>query len=148
MKDSIHQRLFKQQTVNSSIRRLKSGQLPSVDSLDSALLSVYNHETDLFNSKFEVYHQMKNSTVEDRPTSTVDDIHTNRQIYFHHPLKIGKLTNLNCLQHNSIFVCFVIGGISEKKSPHSVKLICIGQHTPITNPGYSRQPVDGNIFNY
>lgn len=41
-----------------------------------------------------------------------------------------------------------IGGVCEKISPHSVKLMNHGPHTPLTNPGYSRQNTDGNVFNY
>lgn len=42
----------------------------------------------------------------------------------------------------------LIGGVRGRVSPHSVKLINVGQHTPLTNPGYSRQTSDGNVFNY
>lgn len=42
----------------------------------------------------------------------------------------------------------LIGGVREKVSPYSVKLINVGQHTPLTNPGYCRQTSDGNVFNY
>lgn len=42
----------------------------------------------------------------------------------------------------------IIGGIAERNSPHSVKLINSGPHTHLTNPGYSRQDSDGNYFRY
>lgn len=91
MKNSAHERLFKQETVNSSIRNLKSNKLPAVDSLDLVLLSVYNHETDLFRSKFDVYLQKESAKVENvKRSSTVTDINTIRRNYFHHPLVFGR----------------------------------------------------------
>lgn len=41
-----------------------------------------------------------------------------------------------------------IGGITQKISPHSVKLMNNGHHTPLTNPGYSRKDKYGSFFNY
>lgn len=43
---------------------------------------------------------------------------------------------------------FFEGGIQDKKSPHSVKLINSGPHSQLVNNGYSRQPADGNFFRY
>lgn len=40
------------------------------------------------------------------------------------------------------------GGLKERISHNSVKLACSGQHTSLTNPGYSRQSGDGNYFYY
>lgn len=42
----------------------------------------------------------------------------------------------------------VISSLTEKISPHSIKLMNSGHHTPLTNPGYSRQQGDGNYFRY
>lgn len=41
-----------------------------------------------------------------------------------------------------------IGGLVARNSPHSVKLINSAPHTHLTNPGYSRQTLDGNVFRY
>lgn len=40
------------------------------------------------------------------------------------------------------------GGVDERLSIHSVKLMNTGPHSQITNHGFSRQLGDGNFFNY
>lgn len=40
------------------------------------------------------------------------------------------------------------GGVKERRSPFSVKLMNSGVHSSQTNPGYSRQPAGGAIFFY
>ncbi|CAH2261681.1 jg12224 [Pararge aegeria aegeria] len=40
------------------------------------------------------------------------------------------------------------GGVTERNSPFSVKLMNSGVHSSQTNPGYSRQPAGGAIFFY
>lgn len=42
----------------------------------------------------------------------------------------------------------LIGGITEKKHPSNIKLINSSHHSPQTNGGYSRQPSDGNFYQY
>lgn len=42
----------------------------------------------------------------------------------------------------------LIGGVTEKKHPSNVKLINSSHHSPQTNGGYSRQPSDGNFYQY
>lgn len=42
----------------------------------------------------------------------------------------------------------LIGGIAAKKHPSSIKLINSSHHSPQTNGGYSRQPSDGNFYQY
>lgn len=97
------------------------------DSLDIILSSQYNHSNDLFGDKNLTV--LQDETCDKRTfrrlrnTKDVEKI-----IPLWHPLKIG--------------------GIPEKNSPHSVKLMNHGPHTPLTNPGYSRQNFDGNVFNY
>lgn len=125
------------------------------DSLDLILSSVYNHETQLFINKNDTVLQLENAKINPIKEKMIKDLNEMRKNYIHHPLILGE-----CLSLYSVSICimwtvllikissFMLGGLLEKKSTHSIKLSCIGQHTPITNPGYSRQPVDGNIFNY
>ncbi|KAF7271718.1 uncharacterized protein LOC143194589 [Rhynchophorus ferrugineus] len=42
----------------------------------------------------------------------------------------------------------LIGGVTELKHPSSVKLMNSSHHSPQTNAGYSRQPSDGNFYQY
>jgi hypothetical protein len=75
---------------------------------------------------------LQNETVDDRCTvkrlKNTRDLSPVKVVLLKHPLKLG--------------------GIAEKISPHNVKIMNSGPHTPLTNPGYSRQTGDGNFFNY
>lgn len=42
----------------------------------------------------------------------------------------------------------LIGGLAVKKHPSSIKLMNSSHHSPQTNAGYSRQPSDGNFYQY
>lgn len=42
----------------------------------------------------------------------------------------------------------LIGGIAAKKHPSNIKLMNSSHHSPQTNAGYSRQPSDGNSYQY
>lgn len=151
--DSVHQRLFKQDTVNTLARR---GTIKPVDSLDLSLSSVYNHETDLFLNRKQTILQMANWPDDPNKKRLYEEMKQRQRTSLHHPLIIGndqqkKYTTKKksyTLKYLEYFAISEPGGITERKSPHSVKLICIGHHTHTTNPGYSRQPLDGNIFNY
>lgn len=102
------------------------------DSLDLVLNTCYDHSSDLFVSKSEVHIQRESgprgSKLCQRPNSIL--CHSKIQASAYHTTGV------------------FLGGIHERGSPYSVKLINIGQHTPLTNPGYSRQTSDGNFFNY
>uniref|UniRef100_A0A182UE87 Uncharacterized protein n=1 Tax=Anopheles melas TaxID=34690 RepID=A0A182UE87_9DIPT len=100
-----------------------------VDSLDITLAAQYNHSDDLFLGKNDVVLQeetLGRSTF--RRLRNTRDLSPEKIIPLKHPL--------------------LIGGLKEKVSPNSVKLMNTGPHTPLTNPGYSRQSGDGNFFNY
>uniref|UniRef100_A0A336LSQ2 CSON015192 protein n=1 Tax=Culicoides sonorensis TaxID=179676 RepID=A0A336LSQ2_CULSO len=124
-----HERVFLHQTLASARRSANFRNYPTIprDSLDIILTSQYNHSNDLFYDKNSTVLQDetcgKRTFRRLKNTKDVEKI-----IPVWHPLKIG--------------------GISEKNSPHSVKLMNHGPHTPLTNPGYSRQNFDGNVFNY
>uniref|UniRef100_A0A1B0GL18 Uncharacterized protein n=1 Tax=Lutzomyia longipalpis TaxID=7200 RepID=A0A1B0GL18_LUTLO len=111
------------------MERETSAQCTPKDALDMVLTSRYNHSDHLWHTKSEIHIQpetcgertfrrLRNSV--DSPAPKTERLG--------HPL--------------------CIGGITERISPHSVKLIHSGPHTPLTNPGYSRQTSDGNFFNY
>lgn len=152
---NVFQRLFKKDTVNSLIRRLSDKEMCN-DSLDLVLSSVYNHETDLFVSKFNTLLQLDNAKYNPIKERLYGEMIQAQKNNIHHPLVIGKfhiqillsIIEQECIEKSLVDNSIISAGITEKKSPHSIKLICTGEHTPITNPGYSRQPLDGNIFKY
>lgn len=123
-------RLYFHQTLASARKAANFQTYPTLiphDSLDIILTANYNHSGDLFHGKNCTVMQGETLGCKTfrrlRNTKDVEKI-----IPVWHPLKIG--------------------GVSQKISPHSVKLMNNGPHTPLTNPGYSRQTTDGNIFNY
>lgn len=85
-----HQRLFEQKTINSFIR-CSSDKRNSLDSLDLSLSSVYNHETNLFASKFKTVLQLENSEFNPFEKQVFDEANKKCKKYLHHPLVIGKL---------------------------------------------------------
>nr|CAH7756911.1 unnamed protein product [Callosobruchus chinensis] len=42
----------------------------------------------------------------------------------------------------------LVGGITERRHPSNIKLMNSSHHSPQTNAGYSRQPSDGNFYQY
>lgn len=145
--ESVFMRLFQKDTVNSLARRISNNSI--ADSLDLVLSSVYNHEKDLFVNKFETLLQMDNAKHNPIKEKLYNEMIQKERNDIQHPLVIGKICDTLEMK---LIVTFrkkkLLGGLHERRSPHSVKLVCIGQHTPITNAGYSRQPLDGNIFKY
>lgn len=95
-----------------------------VDSLDMILRAGYNQSEDVFANKNEVYAQQRRTDC-------------GSELGFA-PSESREKSQMTIL----------VGGIPERISPHSIQLINIGQHTPKTNPGYSRQNNDGTFFNY
>ncbi|XP_026333052.1 uncharacterized protein C1orf194 [Hyposmocoma kahamanoa] len=123
-------RLFCHHTL-ASIRRLSFFHPFSIpeESLDIVLAATYNHSTEFMADKVDLYLQPETHGCEtwrrirntcDKPPPTV--------IPLGHPMKRG--------------------GITERKSPFSVKLMNSGVHSSQTNPGYSRQAAGGAIFFY
>lgn len=129
---SPHDRMHYHQTLNSSRRfagfQPDASKIPT-DSLDLLLQSQYQHAAEVFADAVDVV--LTHETV-GRPTfrrlRNTKDLASERVIAIGHPLAIG--------------------GIRERIDPDNVKLMCSGHHTTQTNPGYSRQPGDGNCFNY
>ncbi|XP_035906891.1 protein C1orf194 [Anopheles stephensi] len=126
-----NERVFYHQTLSSARRAahfVNHGNIP-VDSLDITLAAQYNHSDDLFLGKNDVV--LQDETLGKRTfrrLRNTRDLVPEKIIPLKHPL--------------------LVGGLREKASPNSVKLMNTGPHTPLTNPGYSRQSGDGNFFNY
>ncbi|KAL7015760.1 hypothetical protein ACKWTF_016658 [Chironomus riparius] len=125
-----HFRLYYHNTLSSARRHANFMNVKSPkDSLDIILASEYDHSNDLFLKKQEVFTQPE--TIEKmtfRRLKNTRDVKIEPPVYLSHPLKRG--------------------GITERLSTHSVKLINSGPHSQITNHGFSRQNVDGNFYNY
>ncbi|XP_028172800.1 cilia- and flagella-associated protein 276 [Ostrinia nubilalis] len=99
------------------------------DSLDLVLAATYNHSTEKFADKEDLYLQPETIGCETwRRLRNTYDKYPPKSVPMGHPMKRG--------------------GISEHKSPFSVKLMNSGVHSSQTNPGYSRQPAGGAIFFY
>uniref|UniRef100_A0A1Q3FSS7 Uncharacterized protein n=1 Tax=Culex tarsalis TaxID=7177 RepID=A0A1Q3FSS7_CULTA len=128
---SSNERVFYHQTLSSARRAanfVTVGAIPR-DSLDINLASQYNHSEELFKGKNDVVLQEETlGRGTSRRLRNTRDLSPEKIIPLKHPLKIG--------------------GLQEKASPYTVKLMNTGPHTPLTNPGYSRQTGDGNFFNY
>lgn len=131
-----HERTFLHQTLNNARKYVKYRQVDLIpkDSLDFQLSAKYVHCCQLFPSKVDyliqgetigesTFRRLRNTTDAKQKENLPDC-----SKIFDHPL--------------------IIGGITEKYSPHSVKLMNSGIHSQLTNPGYSRQPADGNFFHY
>ncbi|XP_055634083.1 cilia- and flagella-associated protein 276 [Toxorhynchites rutilus septentrionalis] len=128
---SPNERVFYHQTLSSARRAAKFVVLGPVprDSLDVNLASKYNHSEELFRDKNDVVIQEETLGQDTfRRLRNTRDLSPEKIIPLKHPLQMG--------------------GLHEKASPNSVKLMNTGPHTPLTNPGYSRQTGDGNFFNY
>ncbi|KAG5667431.1 hypothetical protein PVAND_015411 [Polypedilum vanderplanki] len=130
MDSEPHLRLYHHNTLSSARRHANFVNVKSpADSLDVILASEYDHSNDLFLDKEEVFKQPE---TKDKPTfrrlRNTRDVYIKPPVYLSHPL--------------------VKGGITERLSIHSVKLINSGPHSQITNHGFSRQNVDGNFYNY
>lgn len=89
---NVFQRLFKKDTVNSLVRRL-CDKKTCHDSLDLVLSSVYNHETDLFVSKFHTLLQLDNAKYNPVKEKLYNDMLESERNNIHHPLLIGNWFN-------------------------------------------------------
>lgn len=86
---NVFQRLFKNDTVNSLVRRSSDKNVCN-DSLDLVLSSVYNHETDLFVSKFDTLLQLDNAKYNPIKEKLYNEMIEAQRNDIHHPLVIGK----------------------------------------------------------
>ncbi|XP_055386350.1 protein CFAP276 [Condylostylus longicornis] len=126
-----YERLYYHQTLNAVRKsaRFRQSKLIPKDTLDFILQSNYNHSKETFPCKTDVY--LQNETMGKK---TFRVLRNQREIYVEPETILGHPIQ--------------IGGLKDKISPHSVKLIHSGHHSQMTNKGYSRQSGDGNIFHY
>lgn len=85
--DGVFQRLFKMDTVNTFARRVCD---KKVDSLDLVLSSVYNHEKDLFVSKFDTLLQLDNARYNPVKEKLYNELIEVQKNNIHHPVIIGN----------------------------------------------------------
>lgn len=88
--ETVFQRLFRRDTVNSLARRICDRKI-SRDSLDLALSSVYNHQQDLFVSKFDTLLQLENAKYNPIKEKLYMEKLRAQRNDIHHPLVIGKI---------------------------------------------------------
>lgn len=79
----ISNRLHNHQTINAITRKLNE---KIFNSLDNYLIASYDHEKDLFVSKFKVLEYR----IADEPIDTVEELKQKRISYIGHQLMIGK----------------------------------------------------------
>ena len=154
---SPHDRLYYHQTL-ASVRWAKrfsaTSKIPR-DSLDFQLQSRYNHSREIFPEKIDSVLQRETCLERGTNKSTFRTLRNTKLINIldqedlGHPLQFGKLFSVALVEAEIMTIClFSAGGIKEKMSPHSVKLINSGPHAQLVNNGFSRQPADGNFFRY
>ncbi|XP_069963606.1 protein CFAP276 [Bactrocera oleae] len=139
-----YERLFYHQTLNSvrkSKRFLATPEIPS-DSLDFQLQSRYDHSSEIFPERVDTLLQRETCACE----RTDDAADGTVELSTFRVLKNVKTVQLPAGDNQDHPL--KIGGIKEKISPHSVKLINSGVHTQLVNNGFSRQTGDGNFFRY
>lgn len=86
---NVFLRLFKKDTVNTLARRLCDKKMCH-DSLDLVLSSVYNHEKDLFASKFDTLLQLENARYNPAKEKLYNEMIMAEKNNIHHPLVIGN----------------------------------------------------------
>lgn len=99
--ECVYERLFRKDTVNSFVRRI-CGREKHWDSLDLVLSSVYNHEKDLFVSKFDTLLQLENAKYNPVKEKLYDEKIKAQKNNIHHPLVIGRCIYM--CRYNYIYV--------------------------------------------
>lgn len=107
--------------------------------MDLALTTWYDHSEDLFAERHEIHIRAETLLAKQKLCERSGNNLTEATVA---SLSYGNK------RRDAKYQRPIMGGIRERVSPHSIKLINVGQHTPLTNPGYSRQTSDGNVFNY
>lgn len=88
LSENVFQRLFRKDTVNSFARRVCDRK--HADSLDLVLSSVYNHEKNLFGSKFDTILQLDNAKHNPMKEKLFEELILKEKNNIHHPIIIGK----------------------------------------------------------
>ncbi|KAL1497694.1 hypothetical protein ABEB36_008612 [Hypothenemus hampei] len=129
------------------------------DDLDFILNSTFDESSDLFPNKIDIYIQPETQGVltwrrlrntrdvtPDREQRASCLIHENANTLSSSDQEVQSKRKIP-YRYNFAHK-LLIGGIAEKKHPSSVKLMNSSHHSPQTNAGYSRQPADGNFYQY
>lgn len=101
--ECVFERLFKRDTVNSFVRRI-CGREKHWDSLDLVLSSVYNHEKDLFVSKFDTLLRNENAKYNPVKEKLYDEKIEAQKNNIHHPLVIGKCIYIYIYSYTYLYV--------------------------------------------
>ncbi|CAH1117459.1 unnamed protein product [Phaedon cochleariae] len=134
------------------------GDLIPRDQLDLVLSSSYNQSTEVFPDTEDVFLQPETLGVETwRRLRNTRDLTPEREERAaatggeedKSKKKRGKQGGSVVIPYRYNFAHKVlIGGVTEKKHPSNIKLMNSSHHSPQTNAGYSRQPSDGNVYQY
>ncbi|XP_049823313.1 uncharacterized protein LOC126265553 [Aethina tumida] len=157
------ERLHAHQTLSSARRyahfHCYRDTVPS-DSLDIALSAKYNHEQELFPDKTDYFYQAETLGEKTwrRLRNTIDVPKKPPEfIKFNENAIGGGISVPTCIRRIKVPVMpyrynpehkVMITGITEKRDPNNVKLMNSSHHSSLTNPGFSRQSLDGNIYQY
>ncbi|XP_030758708.1 uncharacterized protein LOC115884309 [Sitophilus oryzae] len=162
---SPFQRMYRHHTLASARRfahfKNFDGLIPT-DDLDFVLTSTYDHSSEFFPEKLDTYLQPETHGINTwRRLRNTRDLTPDREQLAALERSGQKDENASTRQGRSSRKKFVtvpyrynfahkllIGGVTEKKHPSSVKLVNSSHHSPQTNAGYSRQPRDGNFYQY
>ncbi|CAH0564569.1 unnamed protein product [Brassicogethes aeneus] len=158
-----YERLHEHQTLSSARRfayfQAYKDTVPS-DSLDVALSSRYDHEKELFPAKTDYYYQAETLGEQTwrRLRNTRDIPPVPSEVIEFGEIAIGGGISVPTCQkkikvpvmpyrYNSAHTVRITG-LVERKNPNNILLMHSSHHSSQTNPGFSRQSLDGNIFQY
>ncbi|XP_046393025.1 uncharacterized protein C1orf194 homolog [Ischnura elegans] len=148
------ERLNQHHTINSAAHdyRLR-GKKRTGDALDFVLSSVYDHSTQLFPEDEEIYRQKENVEGSTRDAIFFSGADNLRVAKYSKETKYSR-EEKDCRKQKKVeekVICVnpsyevVIGGIKERRSPHSVRLNLSSHHMSRTAGGYGRK-VDGSFY--
>ncbi|XP_067626114.1 protein CFAP276 [Eurosta solidaginis] len=144
------ERLYYHQTLNSvrkSKRFMSTPDIPK-DSLDFQLQARYDHSNEVFPDRVDVFLQRETCPYERVSNGTGAACDATDCIELPSFRVLRNVKTVQVASGDSQDHPLKIGGIKEKISPHSVKLINSGVHKQLVNNGFSRQTGDGNFFRY
>ncbi|CAG9773850.1 unnamed protein product [Ceutorhynchus assimilis] len=152
---SPSQRMYMHQTLASARRYVHFKPFDNLvpkDDLDLVLGSTYNQSTEVFAEKVDAVLQPETRDIKTwRRLRNTRDLTPDRE-----QMAASKVLAQESRQRKRTTVPFrynfahkvLIGGVLEHKHPSSIKLMNSSHHAPQTNAGYSRQPSDGNFYQY
>lgn len=127
------------------------------DSLDLVLSSTYNQTKEKFPEKVDIYFQSETLGIDTwRRLRNTRDLTPDREEQAVKENKNEPAERGGKKKKKGLVIPFrynhahkvLIGGITAKRHPSNIKLINSSHHSPQTNAGYSRQPSDGNFYQY